>query len=84
MPFCWDVPCASAHSGVQSRKAAIKNPSRVLAIGNIPGVGVIVGLVQSGGQPDGGIIADGRDGFQCHVTHSLDRPFIVLFKKRHQ
>jgi hypothetical protein len=26
-------------------------------------------------------IADGRDGFQRHVTSSLDRPFVVLFEQ---
>jgi hypothetical protein len=34
-----------------------------------------------GRQPDDGIIADGRDGFQRHVTRTLDRPFVVLFEQ---
>jgi hypothetical protein len=34
-----------------------------------------------GGQPDDGIIADGRDGFQCHVTSTLDRPLVVLLEQ---
>jgi hypothetical protein len=38
-PLCWDAPCANAQSGVQTRKTGIKNPSRGLIIGHIPGVG---------------------------------------------
>ena len=38
-PLCWDVPWASAQSGVQTRKTGIKNPSRALIIGHIPSVG---------------------------------------------
>jgi hypothetical protein len=32
-----------------------------------------------GRQADEGIIAQGSDGFQRHVTGALNRPFIVLF-----
>jgi hypothetical protein len=38
-PLCWDAPWASAQSGVHTRKTGIKNPSRGLIIGHIPGVG---------------------------------------------
>jgi hypothetical protein len=30
---------------------------------------------------DAGIIAQGRDRFQCHVAGALDRPFVVLLKQ---
>ena len=33
------------------------------------------------GQPDDGIIAQGGDGFQRHVSGALDSPFIVLLQK---
>ncbi len=40
------------------------------------------GRVYSGGQAgDGGIVAEGGDGFQRHGTGSLDGPFVVLFEQ---
>jgi hypothetical protein len=39
MPVGWSVPCANAQSGVQTRSTSSENPSRVLIIGYIPGVG---------------------------------------------
>ena len=34
-----------------------------------------------GGQADGGIVADGADGFQCHVAGALGGPFVGLFEQ---
>jgi hypothetical protein len=34
-----------------------------------------------GGQADEGIIADGGDAFQSHVTGTLDGPLVVLFEQ---
>ncbi len=42
------------------------------------------GPVWSGGQgwqTDGGIIAEGGDGFQGHVAGALDGPLIALFEQ---
>jgi hypothetical protein len=35
-----------------------------------------------GGQPDDGIIAQRRHGFQGHVAPALNRPFVVLFEQQ--
>jgi len=32
-------------------------------------------------QLDEGIIAQRRDGFQCHIARPLDRPFIILLEQ---